>query len=102
MVFRDKIVFTDQIGQFWNVLDLDGINPRVRVVCGIHPKLNTLLQSLITKVAYERIQEAAHQNQIIILEYFDIYSCFFLEPFVGCISVVSRQNLPNSIILENY
>ena len=30
MVFRDKIVFMDQIGQFWNVLDLIGINPNLR------------------------------------------------------------------------
>ena len=82
-MFRGKIVFTDQIGQFWNVLDLVRTWYQRKVVCGIYPKLNALLQSLIT--AYERIQEAAHQNQIIILEYFDIYSCFFLEPFVGCI-----------------
>ena len=30
VTFKDKIVFTDQIGQFWNVLDLVGINPNLR------------------------------------------------------------------------
>ena len=30
VTFRDKIVFTDQSGQFWNILDLVGINPNLR------------------------------------------------------------------------
>ena len=30
VTFRDKIVFTDQSGQFWNILDVVGINPNLR------------------------------------------------------------------------
>ena len=30
VTFRDKIVFTDQSGQFWNNLDVVGINPNLR------------------------------------------------------------------------
>lgn len=31
IVFRDQVDFRDQIGQFWNVMDLVDINPNLRV-----------------------------------------------------------------------